>query len=311
MESPGKDRENKMNTPIGFPFPKSAYLRLVEHQRKTKLLTYHPDLPLVLFIAFSRIAAGLSLVSVFLPSSPARTGVAFIFMVLATLASIAHLKVPLRFLTMVRNNKSFLVWEIRLAGALTAFLALHFLSFLGYFERFHAWFPWATFILAILFLISTGWAYRFETHPAWKTSLLPLFYIASACMIGLVFRAMYYPFAALPLIYALLLVTQALLLLLYRNHLKTTSPTALESLMTGNEKRTLLAFLWSAFLLPALLTLFLQVHGYMEVVNIFLAISCSIGILLERVLFFQVERPVFFLSFIANPNGKGQYCVRG
>lgn len=300
-----------MIPPFKIPLPRSAYFRLVEHQSKLSLPAYHPDIPLVLFIAFSRIAAGLSLVSVFLPSSPARTGVAFIFMVLATLASIAHLKVPLRFLTMVRNNKSFLVWEIRLAGALTAFLALHFLSFLGYFERFHAWFPWATFILAILFLISTGWAYRFETHPAWKTSLLPLYYIASACMIGLVFRAMYYPFAALPLIYALLLVTQALLLLLYRNHLKTTSPTALESLMTGNEKRTLLAFLWSAFLLPVLLTLFLQVHGYMEVVNIFLAISCSIGILLERVLFFQVERPVFFLSFIANPNGKGQYCVRG
>ena len=184
-----------MMTPFRPPIPKSAYLRLVEHQRNIKLRAYHPDLPLVLFITFSRIAAGLSLVSIFFPPSVVRTGVAFVFMVLATLASIAHLKVPLRFLTMVRNNKSFLVWEIRLAGALTAFLGLHFLSFHGYFERFHALFPWVNFILAILFLISTGWAYRFETHPAWKTSILPVYYIVSACMMGLVLRAMYHPFA--------------------------------------------------------------------------------------------------------------------
>ena len=311
MESPNKDGGRAMMTPFRPPIPKSAYLRLVEHQRNIKLRAYHPDLPLVLFITFSRIAAGLSLVSIFFPPSVVRTGVAFVFMMLATLASIAHLKVPLRFLTMVRNNKSFLVWEIRLAGALAACLGLYFLSFHGYFERFHALFPWVIFILASLFLISTGWAYRFETHPAWKTSILPVYYIVSACMMGLVLRAMYHPFVALPLIYALLLATEAFLLLLYRNHLQTTSSTALEGLVRGEERRTLLAFLWSTLFLPALLTVFLLFHGYLEVINILMAISCSIGIFLERVLFFQVERPVFFLSFIANPNREGRYWIRG
>ena len=130
-------------------------------------------------------------------------------------------------------------------------------------------------------------------------------------MMGLVLRAMYHPFVALPLIYSLLLSTQAFLLLLYRNHLRATSPTALESMVTGPEKRTLLAFLWFTLLLPAFLTLTLLFHGYLEIVNIFMAMSCFTGILIERILFFQVERPVFFLSFIENPNGTGPYWMRG
>ena len=39
-----------MTTLIGFPFPKSAYLRLAEHQSKLNLPGYHADIPLVLFI---------------------------------------------------------------------------------------------------------------------------------------------------------------------------------------------------------------------------------------------------------------------
>ena len=300
-----------MIPPFKMPLPRSAYLRLVEHQSRLNLPAYHADVPLVLFISFTRVAAGLSLVSILFPPSVHRIGVALVFMGLGTLASIAHLRVPLRFMTMVRNNKSPLVWEVRLAGALTAFLGLHFLSLLGYLQHFEAVFPWATCILAVLFLLSTGWAYRFETHPAWKSSILPIYYIVSACTVGLVFRAMYYSFVALPLVFALLLVMEAFLLFLYRNHLRKTSPTALQHLLTGHEKRTLLAFLWTTLFLPALLTLLLLVVGYIEELNVVMAASCFAGILLERILFFQVERPVFFLSFIENPNGKDRYWVRG
>jgi hypothetical protein len=127
----------------------------------------------------------------------------------------------------------------------------------------------------------------------------------------LVFRAMYYSFVALPLVFAFLLALEAFLLFLYRNHLRKTSPTALQHLVSGREKRTFLAFLWSTLLLPALLTLILLVLGYVEEINIIMAISCFIGILLERILFFQVERPVFFLSFIEKPDGKDRYWVRG
>ncbi len=163
-----------MIAPFTNPLPRSAYFRLLEHQKKTKLNSYQPDLPLVLFISFSRVAAGLSLVSVFFPESMLWSGVSVGCMILATLASIAHLSAPQRFLTMIINSRSYLVWEIRLAGALTTFLGFQFLASLGWFQSYGPYLPWINFVLSILFLLSTGWAYRFDTHPAWRTSILPL-----------------------------------------------------------------------------------------------------------------------------------------
>ena len=136
-----------MMTPVfSNPLAKSAYLRLLEYQGRTNLNSYEPDLPLIFFISFSRAAAGISLVSPFFPGSMLWTGVSFGCMILATLASIAHLSVPHRFMTMIINSRSFLVWEIRLAGALTAFLGLQWLSSLGWFHPYRLYFPWINFI---------------------------------------------------------------------------------------------------------------------------------------------------------------------
>ena len=298
-------------SPFGNPLPESAYLRLVEHRRKMRLHTYHADLPLVLFITFSRIAAGLSLVSIFIPLSFLWSGIAFGCMILATTASIAHLNVPLRFLTMIRNNRSFLVLEVRLAGALTALLGLQLLLHFGYFQGFQTLLAWAGFFLSGLFLISTGWAYRFDTHPAWKSPILPAYYFASAFMAGFVFHLGDHPFFMLPFIFTMLLLSKGFLLILYRNHLKVTSSTALERILSGNEKWTFLAFLWSVFILPGLLILTLLLEGPAAWMVIVMMASSVSGILLERVLFFRVERPVFFHSFIKNPDPNGQGWVRG
>ena len=165
------------------PLPKSSYLRLLEYQRQRIVLpAYAADLPLLLFIFFSRIAAGLSILSVFFPHSALWLGTAFCCMVLATAASVTHLTVPTRFFTMIINHRSPLVWEIRLAGALTASLGAQALSDMGYLPGFGVILPWTSFSLAILFLISTGWAYRFHTHPAWKTHILFGYYLTSALM---------------------------------------------------------------------------------------------------------------------------------
>ncbi len=298
-------------SPFENPLPESVYFRLAQHRRKTDTHTYHPDCPLVLFISFSRIGAGLSLVSVLMPLSFLWSAIAFSCMILATGASIAHLNVPLRFMTMIRNNKSSLVWEVRLAGALTGALGLQLMPHFGYFQGLQTLFTWAGFFLSILFLISTGWAYRFDTHPAWKTSILPAYYIASACMVGFVFHLIDHPFSILPMIFTALLLAQGLLLLLYRNHLKLTSATTLESLRSGKERWTFLAFLWSVFILPGLLTFALLLEGPTGWMAISMAASSVAAILLERILFFRVERPVFFLSFIKNPDPKGQYWIRG
>lgn len=295
------------------PLPKSAYFRLLEYQKKTKVDSYSPDLPLILFISFSRVAAGLSMINIFFPGSMVWSGVSLGCMVLATLASIAHLSAPQRFLTMIINSRSYLVWEIRLAGALTTFLGLQFVSWLGWLHTYHPYLPWVNLCLSILFLISTGWAYRFETHPAWKTSILPLYYLASSLAIGLGLRSIQYPFSSTPFLFATLLMLKGLLIALYKNHLKITSPTSLNRIVVDKERWVFLAFLWTDLFLPALLTLALFVRGEMILFHCLFTTSCLVGLFIERILFFWVERPVFFLSFIENPelNAKYPYWIRG
>jgi DMSO reductase anchor subunit len=234
-------------------------------------------------------------------------------MVLATMASIAHLSVPHRFITMIINSRSFLVWEIRLAGALTSFLAIEFLTSLGWFQPLRPVLPWINALLSILFLISTAWAYRFESHPAWRSHILGFYYVASALTIGLGLRYIQFSFKAAPFLFAALLLVKGVLLILYRNHLRLTSPTSLTKIVVERERWVFLAFLWTDLLLPALFTLSFFVKGDFVIFDCLFATSCFIGILLERVLFFWMERPVFFLSFMGNPEpGKeAPYWIRG
>ncbi len=302
-----------MLNPYTNPLPRSAYLRLLGHQQKTKLNAYEPDAPLVFFISFSRVGAGLTFISLFFPDSFLWSGVALGCMIIATLSSIAHLSVPLRFITMIRNNRSNLVWEIRLAGALTAGLGLQCLSTFGWFHPYQAYLPWINSALSVLFLISTGWAYRFETHPAWKSSLLPVYYLASAFTVGLAIRSIETPFPAIPFLFAGLLLAKAILLALYRSHLKVASPTSLKKIVVHGERWVFLAFLWTDLLLPGILTLALFINGEFILLHCLFTTSCLVGIFLERVLFFWVERPVYFLSFIKNPDldAKYPYWIRG
>ncbi len=302
-----------MIRPFTKPLSQSAYLRLLEYQKETKVSSYPPDLPLILFISFSRMSAGLSLVYIFLPTSMLWSGVSLGCMVLATLASVAHLSVPHRFLTMALNSRSPLVWEIRLAGALGAFLGLQFLTGLGYLHQFRLLFPWLNFGISLFFLLSTGFAYQFETHPAWKTPLLPIYYLASASAIGLGLRSIQYPLPVIPLLFAGLTIAKACLLLLYRNHLKMTSPTSLRNIIFDKEKGIFLAFLWTDLLVPALLNLGLFIEGEFVLFHCLITTSFLISVFLERILFFWVEKPVFFLSFIENPELKAKYpyWIRG
>jgi len=283
------------------PLPKSAYLRLLKHQQKTTVNTYPPDLPLVLFIFFSRVAAGLTLFSFLSPDSTFWSGFSLGCMILATLSSLVHLSVPQRFLTMIRNNRSYLAWEIRLAGALTASLGLQFLSELGGFHRYQPYFPWINWALSVLFLVSTGWAYRFETHPAWKTSVLPLYYLASAFTVGLAIHSIEYSLPIIPSLFGGFLLAKGFLLILYRNHLKITAPTSLKKIVADQERWFFFVFICTDLLLPCLLTLALLIGEESRLLHCVFAISCLAGIFLERILFFWVERPVFFLSSLNNP----------
>jgi DMSO reductase anchor subunit len=291
-----------MNRPFTGPLPKPAYLRLLEYQRQRfSFPAYAADLPLLFFIFFSRIAAGLSILSVFFPHSLLWTGTAFSCMILATAASITHLTVPGRFLTMIINHRSPLVWEIRLAGALTGSLGAQLLFRMGILSGSETLLLWSSFSLSILFLISTGWAYRFHTHPAWKTNILFGYYLASAFVIGFALYSITYPNPLFRLITVMLLSTEGFLILLYLNHLCKTSWVSLKRIDSGKDRNLSLAFLVSVLLIPGLMTFAPLFTKHLESFAAVLAVSSVAGIVFERILFFRLEQPVFFLSRSKNP----------
>jgi DMSO reductase anchor subunit len=291
-----------MNRPFTGPLPKPAYLRLLEYQRQRfSFPAYAADLPLLFFIFFSRIAAGLSILSVFFPHSLLWTWTAFSCMILATAASITHLTVPGRFLTMIINHRSPLVWEIRLAGALTGSLGAQLLFRMGILSGSETLLLWSSFSLSILFLISTGWAYRFHTHPAWKTNILFGYYLASAFVIGFALYSITYPNPLFRLITVMLLSTEGFLILLYLNHLCKTSWVSLKRIDSGKDRNLSLAFLVSVLLIPGLMTFAPLFTKHLESFAAVLAVSSVAGIVFERILFFRLEQPVFFLSRSKNP----------
>jgi len=286
-----------MNQPLNGPLPNPAYLRLFEYQKQRKVYpTYAVDLPLLLFIFFSRIAAGLSILAVFFPFSILWMSTAFICMVLATAASITHLTIPSRFLAMIINHRSPIVWEIRLAGALTGSLGAQLLSRMGILPGFETLLLWTSFSLSILFLIATGWAYRFHTHPAWKTDILPGYYLASASMIGFAFYSLLFPNPFFGLITFTLLCTEVFLIFLYLKHLRKTSQISLKRIVSGKDRGLSLAFLASIFILPGLLAFASLLTRNLESYAAILALSSGAGVVFERILFFRLEQPIFFLS---------------
>ena len=286
-----------MNPLFTGQLPKPAYLRLLEYQRqRMSYPAYAADIPLLCFIFFSRIAAGLSILSVFFPSSILWIGTAFLCMVLATAASITHLTVPARFLTMIVNHRSPLVWEIRLAGALTVSLGVQLLFHRGVLPGLEPFSLWTSFFLSILFLISTGWAYRFHAHPAWKTNILFGYYLVSAFMIGFTLYSITYPNPFFRLITVTLLCTEGFLILLYLNHLCKTSWISLKKIDSGKDRVVALAFLVSVLLLPGLITFAPLFTKNIASFAAFLALSSGAGVVFERILFFRLEQPDYFLS---------------
>jgi DMSO reductase anchor subunit len=286
-----------MNPSFPGPLPDPAYLRLFEYQRQRMVYqAYNADLPLLFFILFSRIAAGLSILSVFFPASILWMSTAFFCMVLATAASITHLTIPSRFLAMIINHRSPIVWEIRLAGALTGSLGAQLLSRLGVLPGFESLLLWTSFSLSILFLIATGWAYRFHTHPAWKTDILPGYYLASASMIGFALYSILYPNRFFGLLTFAILCAEGFLILLYLNHLRKTSHISLKRILSGKDRMFSLFFLTSVFLLPGLLAFTPLFINNLQPYAAVLAISSGVGVVFERILFFRLEQPVFFLS---------------
>jgi DMSO reductase anchor subunit len=197
---------------------------------------------------------------------------------------------------MIINHRSPIVWEIRLAGALTGSLGAQLLSRLGILPGYETLLLWTSFSLSILFLMATGWAYRFHTHPAWKTDILPGYYLASASMIGFALYSIIYPNPFFGILILTLLCAEGCLILLYLNHLRKTSKISLKRIVSGKDRMVSLAFLVSVLFLPGLLTLAPLFTKNLELYAVVLALSSGAGVIFERILFFRLEQPTFFLS---------------
>jgi DMSO reductase anchor subunit len=202
---------------------------------------------------------------------------------------------------MIINHRSPLVWEIRLAGALAGSLGAQLLSPMGMLPGFETLLPWTSFSLGILFLISTGWAYRFHTHPAWKTNILFGYYLASALMMGFALYSITYPNPFFRFITVMLLSTEGFFILLYLNHLCKSSWVSIKRIDSGKDRNISVAFLVSVLLIPGLMTFAPLFTKNLESFAAILALSSGVGIVFERILFFRLEQPVFFLSRSENP----------
>jgi DMSO reductase anchor subunit len=203
---------------------------------------------------------------------------------------------------MIINHRSPIVWEVRLAGALTASLGAQFLSRLGVLPGFETFLLWASFFIGILFLIATGWAYRFHTHPAWKTDILPGYYLASASMLGFALYSILYQNRFFGLLTFSLLCAEGFLIFLYLNHLRKTSHISLKRILSGKDRGLSLAFLTTVFFLPGFLAFASLFTKNLELYAAILALSSGVGVVFERILFFRLEQPVFFLSRSQNPD---------
>jgi DMSO reductase anchor subunit len=197
---------------------------------------------------------------------------------------------------MIINHRSPIVWEIRLAGALTGSLGAQLLSRLGIFPGFETLSLWSSFCLSILFLIATGWAYRFHTHPAWKTDILPGYYLASASMIGFALYSVIYPKPFLGIIILALLCVEGLLIDFYLNHLRKASGMSLKRIISGKDRVVSIAFLASVFCIPLILSFAPLFTRNLGLYAMILALSSGAGVVLERILFFRLEQPDFVLS---------------
>jgi DMSO reductase anchor subunit len=170
---------------------------------------------------------------------------------------------------------------------------------------------WMGCILSVLFLISTGLAYRFLAHPVWGSSMLPAYYVISATLIGFSLRAIGQPFTTFPIVFNLLVITQMILLIRYKNDIKTSSEKVLGELKKNPLKWILRGFLSASLFAPAALAMVSLLGRTHSLIYALIGFSCFMGMILERILFFRVERPNLFFSFIRHPGKKGDRLIRG
>jgi hypothetical protein len=115
-------------------------------------------------------------------------------------------------------------------------------------------------------------------------------------MTGFALYSVLYPKPFFGTIILALLCVEGVLILSYLNHLRKASGISLKRIVSGKDRMVSIAFLVSVLLLPGLLAfapLFTKNLGLFAAI---LALSTGTGVVLERILFFRLEHPDFFIS---------------
>lgn len=299
------------------PFPKSTYLRLLENRRRP-IARYRPDYPLVFFILLSRFSFGVSIVSGLLQTSAhlgktvvVNTAVSLGCLLLAIAISLTHLGAPRGFLRMIRNIRSPLAWEIGLSGTLLFILALNLallpLDMAG--KGLAAAMGWVILAIALSALISSGLAYQFSSHPSWNTNLLPILYLFSGLILGLSFTCVVAQLTegtlllnhtrALPSILGLLIIAQLSVGYAYIRYLKGFLDQTVHNLLKGKPGKLFWAHMNLSFILPLVIILVALFRSGLELLpSLGLTVALLLGAYLERILFFSIEKPIYFFYYL-------------
>jgi len=299
------------------PLPKSTYLRLLENRHRP-IAGYRPDYPLVFFIFLSRFSFGVSIVFGILQISGGfeetvvvSNIIALGSLLLAIAISLTHLGAPRGFMGMIRNIRSRLAWEIGLSGVflLIVFLNLVFLSLDMWGKGVTAAMGWAMLLVALSALISSGLAYQFSTHPSWNTNLLPIFYLFSGLILGFSFTCIvaqvvegtssFQQVRTVPFILGTLILAQLSVGYGYIRYLKGFLHRTVHELLRGRASRLFWTYMSLSFILPLLIISRALFRGGLELLpSISLTVALLVGAYLERILFFSIEKPIYFFYYV-------------
>ena len=279
----------------------------IRESKEAENKRFEPDTPLVLFILFSRIATGFAFASALLYLEDNHFGFylvlgAFVSMLLATVTSLTHLSTPFRFYRVLKNPSSRLTLEIAVSSIFLVALVLVIAKELGSIRGYEKVSSLLLSATSILLLLGTTYAYRYTSHPLWNTGRFFPYYVANGCAFACFFLYFscliqggesnsLYLFCGIALI-----LGEALFAYLYVLFLIKSSPQATRYM---KEKRGGVLFLWltANYALPVFLSLVIMINGRFAIyLTLILLLSMTAGIYVERILFFLVEKPVFFFN---------------
>jgi len=295
---------------------RSTYLRILENRQRGPA-RLRPEYPLLVFMIAARFALGLAVLAGLLQMAARSPGVVALntavslgCLVAALGVAMTHLGAPRRFTGMLRNPRSRLSWEVSLVGLLILLLAANLVLLFWINAPLHllAWVLGLAIILVGLGgLTAMGLLFKLWAHPAWNTNLLPAVNLISGLILGLTFTWTAAHLLGDPFLLprtALILAALGLLILIqlgmggcYLSYLRGFLDQTLKDLRRGRTAKLWRAYLGVYFGLPlALVVWSLWGHpGF--VVGAGLLASLLSGVWLERVLFFSLEKPVFFFYF--------------